>query len=155
MWQTGVYRRAWLVLVFAVCACVTGPSSARSESAEAQVATNFITRLAATWQENSTAQDLDALLSAYKETVVYEHPRVGIRIEGKDQIRAAMARYIGLTRKGTFEVVSRIVGRGIVVLEIDLNAEARAGSAWEAVRRKQVIVIELDGDKISRVADYW
>jgi ketosteroid isomerase-like protein len=119
------------------------------------IARRYVELLTATWQEKATPQDLDALLSLYAEDAVYEHPRVGARIQGKDQIRMGMGRFHGATRNPRLRIKSTIVGRGVVILEMEVQAEAKGEEAWEPLSRTQVTVLETDGTRIRRIADYW
>jgi ketosteroid isomerase-like protein len=131
------------------------PLEGQENGATDSLARRYVELLTATWQEKATPQNLDALLSLYADDAVYEHPRVGARIQGKDQIRTGMGRFLGATRNPSVRIKSTIVGRGVVILEMEVQAEAKGKTAWEPLRRIQITVLETDGTRIRRVADYW
>ena len=136
-------------------ALLSAPLLAQQASTAPSLAQRYRDRLAATLDEKATAQDVDDLLSLYAENVIYEHPRVGARIEGKEQIRAGMNGFLGTTRHPTLRIKNEIEGRGVIVLELDLEAEAKRGESWEPLVRTQVLVLETDGDRILRIIDHW
>ena len=127
----------------------------QDDDSTGSLARRYVELLTATWQEKATPQDIDALLALYTENAVYEHTRVGARIQGKDQIRAAMSSFLGATRNPRLQVKSTILGRGIIVLEVEIRADAKGKGDWEPLSRTQVTVLETDGTRIRRIADYW
>ena len=62
----------------------------------------YLNALAATSHGETTAEDVERVLKFYDEGIVYEHPAVGIRLEGIDAQRqgltAFMASYAGGAR---------------------------------------------------------
>jgi ketosteroid isomerase-like protein len=105
--------------------------------------------------QTSTPTDVDNLLAFYSEEVVYEHPRVKIRIEGKAKIREGMIRFLGVTKDAQIMTVNQISGANMVTVEYRLTFKAKQGSTWEEVSRRQVTLFEFEGEKIKRVVDYW
>jgi hypothetical protein len=91
----------------------------------------------------------------YSERVVYEHPRAGARIEGKDKIRQGMLQFLGAMRNPDVKVETALVGRGVAVLAMQLTAEARRDAVWEPLVRRQIMVLELEGSRIRRLIEYW
>lgn len=108
-----------------------------------------------TMLQTSTPTDVDNLLAFYSEEVVYEHPRVKIRIEGKAKIREGMIRFLGVTKDAQIMTVNQISGANMVTVEYRLTFKAKQGSTWEEVSRRQVTLFEFEGEKIKRVVDYW
>ena len=113
----------------------------------------YVERWRATLREDSDVADLDRLLELYDDDIVYEHPRVGARITGRTVLREGMSRFLGQTRRPTVEVRQRIVGRGIVVLELRVTFEVV--ESGETAERDQVTLLEFGDGKITRIVDYW
>ncbi len=105
--------------------------------------------------QGATEKTVEAALAFLTDTVVYEHARVGARIEGKDALRKGMLNFLGTTRNARDEVVSQLSGPGVVVLELKQSFEAQRDGRWEAQTRNIVKVLEFDGENIRRVIDYW
>jgi ketosteroid isomerase-like protein len=121
----------------------------------ASIERRYVELFTATLRQDATPQDVDNLLLLYTENVVYEHPRAGARIEGKDKIRQAMLQFLGAMRNPDVKVESALLGRGVAVLELQLNAEAKRDAAWEPLARRQIMVLELEGSRIRRLIEYW
>ncbi|HLN97420.1 MAG TPA: nuclear transport factor 2 family protein [Pyrinomonadaceae bacterium] len=109
----------------------------------------------ATMLEKSTTADVDALLAFYTENVIYEHPRVKARIEGKAKMREGMSSFLGVTKNTKIATLSFISGVNVVVAEYRVTFKAQEGSTWKAFSRTQVTLFEFEGNKIKRVGDYW
>jgi ketosteroid isomerase-like protein len=105
--------------------------------------------------EKSTTADVDALLAFYTENVIYEHPRVKARIEGKAKMREGMSSFLGVTKNTKIATLSFISGVNVVVAEYRVTFKAQEGSTWKAFSRTQVTLFEFEGNKIKRVGDYW
>ncbi len=105
--------------------------------------------------EGATPRTVDAALAFLTDTVVYEHPRAGARITGKATLREGMLAFLGAVRNPRDEVVSKLAGPGVVVLQMRQSFQARRGKGWEAQTRTVVKVLEFDGEKIRRIIDYW
>lgn len=105
--------------------------------------------------EGATQGAVDAALAYLTETVIYEHARVGARIEGKAALRKGMMGFIGAVRNPRDEIVSKVSGPGVVVLDLQQSFEARRDGRWEPQARHVVKVLEFEGDKIRRIIDYW
>jgi len=105
--------------------------------------------------EGATQETVEAALAFLADTVVYEHVRVGARIEGKEALRKGMMNFLGATRNPRDEVVSQLSGPGVTVLELNQSFEAKHDDRWEAQTRHIVKVLEFDGEQIRRVIDYW
>src|ERR1700722_15808364 len=53
---------------------------------------------------NATPQDIEKTLDLCSENIVYEHPAAKARIEGKKQMPAGKASYLGLTKDAKYSV---------------------------------------------------
>ena len=134
---------------------VVGSTAAMGQDTSEDLAGDFLTRWRATMAEDATAGDVDRLLALYADSVVYEHPRVGVRIRGKEQIRGGMLRFLGGTRRPRITVAHRAIVPGVVVLELQVGFEIRRGDGWEPSTRRQVTVLEIQDRLIVRMIDYW
>lgn len=105
--------------------------------------------------EGATQSTVEAALAFLTETVVYEHPRAGARIEGKTALREGMRAFLGSVRSPRDEVLSTLAGPGVVVAELRQSFEVRRNAGWESQTRRVVKVLEFDGEMIKRIIDYW
>lgn len=144
-------------ITFVAIGLVVAGSAARAEEGDSLVSLSerYVKLLAATMEEKATPKDVDELLALCTDDMIYEHPRVGARIQGKEQGRRGRAGFLGATRNPSLKIKNRIAGRGIVVLELALTAEAKRDAGWEPMVRTQVTILETDGSRIRRIADYW
>ena len=81
--------------------------------------------------------------------------KAGAVIEGKPQVRAGLAGFIGSTRNPDIQVHRHIAALDVVVVEYDRLYESRSDGRWQAQERHQLTLFELDGDRIKRIRDYW
>ena len=109
----------------------------------------------ATMLQASTPADVDRLLAFYTDDIIYEHPRVKMRIEGKTKIREGMLSFLGVTKNTKIATVSFITGVNVVVAKYRVTFKAQEGSSGKNVSRTQVTLFEFEGNKIKRVVDYW
>jgi hypothetical protein len=58
-------------------------------------------------------------------------------------------------RRPAVRVRQSIAGRDVLVLALEVTAEARSDTAWVPLARTQVTVLELSAGRIRRVLDYW
>jgi ketosteroid isomerase-like protein len=152
----GKLRSLGIVTILFVGATLQGGAAlAQKESASTALGPKWVERLTVVMMESATKQDIDNLLALYADDIVYEHPRMGARTQGKRQIRKGMSQYLGATRNPSLRIKSTIAGRNVIVLELELRAEAKQNTAWEPLTRTQVTVLETDGSHIRRVIDYW
>jgi ketosteroid isomerase-like protein len=147
--------RGILALLLISSALSGRPSPAQETSGATALARQWVERLTTVMQQNATRQDVDNLLALCTDDAVYEHPRMRARTPGKRRIRAEMAEYLGETRSPSLRVKSTIEGRNVVVLELEVQAEAKRKGGWEPLTRTQVTVLETDGSRIRRILDYW
>jgi ketosteroid isomerase-like protein len=137
---------------------ITSFGSARAAASDDKlksIVDKYLVARQSTMLQASTSTDVDNLLAFYSEGVIYEHPRVKIRIEGKANIREGMIRFLGVTKDTRIIMVNRICGANVVAAEYRVTFKAKQGSSWEEVSRTQVTLFEFEGEKIKRVVDYW
>ena len=131
---------------------LTGPG----ESQDADPADAYLALTRAVMAETATAADVDALLALYADDVVYEHPRVGIRIKGSEQVRRGLVAFLGRTRNPEIERQHRIEGEAVRIVTHRVAFEADTPDGWQPVERMQIVVLELDAShQITRIIDYW
>jgi len=149
-------RKTHLALVFMGLVVAAGFARATtSDTNLAGIVNKFLAARQATMLEKSALTDIDALLAFYAEDVVYEHPRVKMKIEGKATMREGMGKFLGLTRDARIVTLNQISNLNVVVAEYQVTFKAQDGNAWKEVTRKQVSLFEFEGEKIKRVVDYW
>jgi len=120
------------------------------------VAQRFVASFQAMHQAAATAADVDRLLGLCTDDVVYEHAKVGAVVRGKDQLRSGFVAHLGEIRGDRTQVVHSAQGPRLVALEVLRTFEVKEGSLWRPVSRKQLLVLERDGqDRIRRVLDDW
>jgi ketosteroid isomerase-like protein len=132
--------------------------SARADASDdklTSIVDKYLAARQATMLQASTTNDVDVLLAFYTEDIIYEHPRVKMRIDGRATIREGMARFLGATKDTRIVTINRISGVDMVVAEYRVTFKAQEGSSWKDVSRTQVTLFEFAGDKIKRVVDYW
>lgn len=107
-------------------------------------------------REPATREDLDRLTFLYAVDVVYEHPREGVRIQGRDRVAEAMAAFLGQTRNPDVDLRGSTTGEGVVVLDYTLEMEMRTEAGWRPLDRHQITVLEVTAEgRIRRILDYW
>jgi hypothetical protein len=105
--------------------------------------------------EGATPTAVDAALAFLTDTVVFEHPRAGARIEGKETLRRGMLGFLGATRNPHDEILAKVVGPSVVALELRQSFETPGSAGWQSHTRRGVKVLEFDGLKIRRVIEFW
>jgi len=119
----------------------------------------YLDALAATTHGQSTENDIDAVLDYYSDDVVYEHPRFGIRLEGKEAQRHGMVSflqsYAGGPSDSSIEILDFMKGEDVVTVRMAVSFLQDREGVIEEVSRNQLRVLEFSSGKISRVIDYW
>jgi ketosteroid isomerase-like protein len=115
----------------------------------------WLQRLAAAMEEQASQADVDRLLDLYTDDAVYEHPKAQARIEGKSALQAGISAHLHETRSPQFQIIQLISGDGFAVVEVAVRLDIRDESRWIASTRRQVVVLELKGDRIQRIIDHW
>ena len=120
---------------------------------------DYLDALASTTHGKSTERDVDAVLDYYSENIVYEHPRFGIRLEGKEAQRQGMVAflesYAGGPSDSSVEILDFMKGDGVVTMRLVVSFLLEREGVVEAVSRDQLRVFEFSSGKISRIIDYW
>jgi ketosteroid isomerase-like protein len=115
----------------------------------------WLQRLAGTMEEQASEADVDRLLDLYNDDVVYEHPKAGARVAGKSAIRDGVSSHLHETRNPELQVVQLISGDNFAVVEVAVKFDIHDGSKWLPLSRRQVIVLEMKGERIQRIIDHW
>ena len=116
---------------------------------------DYLARLTQTWTSGANADDVGKLIALFHADVVYEHPRAGALVEGASTVREGMLGFLGASRSPRVRDLEIAEGRGVLILQFRLDLEVRDGSTWQAVNRRQIIVLEIRDGLITRIIDYW
>jgi hypothetical protein len=141
----------WPLFLF-IASPVSGDDSPKRME---QVAEHALAARQKMMQQDATAADVDAFLALCTDGLVYEDPVVNMRIEGRKTIREGMVSFLGLSRSPSMVLTKRIAVANVVVLELVVSFEARENDTWKTTSRRQVTILEFEGSKIRRLADYW
>ena len=99
---------------------------------------------------------MNAFLAFGTENLTYEDPVVKMKIGGRDQIRQGMISFLGLSRRARITITKQIVVANLVVLDQDVSFEEKQeDNSWKPRSRHQVTILEFEGARIRRIADYW
>ena len=136
---------------------------ANADAAPANVKTIFVPdyldALASVTHGQSTESDIDAVLDYYSDNIVYEHPRFGIRLEGKAAQRqgkvAFLSSYDGGPSDSSIEILDFMKGDGVVTVRLAVSFLQARKDTVERISREQFRVLEFSSGKISRIIDYW
>ena len=120
-----------------------------------QVAEHALAARQRMMQQGATAGDVDAFLAFCTDNLVYEDPVVNMKIEGRKQIREGMLGFLGLSRNARMVKTKRIAVANIVVFDLVVSFQEKQDSAWKTTTRHQMTILEFEGSKIRRLADYW
>jgi hypothetical protein len=119
------------------------------------LAKGYLEARQATMQDKAGPADVDRLLSFCLDSVVYEHPRVGIKLTGTDVLRSSTVNFLGASRNATIRVTASLQGAGVVTAQTDVAFEGKDADKWQPVKRQQIWVFEFEGAKIKRIIEYW
>ncbi len=150
-----VLKRLTLMLLLVFSSLSAGLAKDTSATAAECLIESYLDAWVAVMKVDAGAGQLDRLMDFFHEDIVYEHPRVGAVIEGKTQVRAGMAKFIGSTRYPEIRVRRHIAALDVVVVEYDRVYESRSDGQWQAQERHQLTLFELDGDRIKHIRDCW
>ncbi len=147
---------ATLALAAAASPSLVAPFEAAAQTPPDGLGQTYLSAVEAVLRQTATPEDIERLTFLYSVDVVYEHPRVGIRIRGRDEIAEAMARFLGKTRNPDTDVHGSTQGEGVVVLDFTLEMETETELGWRPLERRQVTVLEVNAQgRISRILEYW
>ena len=131
----------------------------KAEPPQNQLLNDYFSALAATTHGQTTDADIDRLMAFYSADVVYEHPGVGIKIEGINAQRqganALRPSYGGDITDSVVEIVDFIEGPDVAMARLNVRFIANREGALELVAREQWRVLETKDGKITRIIDYW
>jgi hypothetical protein len=129
------------------------PASAEDASVE-QLAEHALGARKKMMQRNATAADVDAFLGLCTDNLIYEDPVVNVRMEDKKQIREAMLHFLGRTGDVKIVITNRLAVANVVVFEQQVSFQDKQNAGNTTIRR-QLTLLEFEGPKIRRIADYW
>ena len=148
--------------MFRILALATLLTASRSSTIVAQAATpdlaaivdRFMALERARQAPGATDADVDRLLALMADSVVYEHPRARVRLQGKAVLRQGMLSYLGSVRNARDSVFERTMAPGVVVIVSETQGEMMRDGAWVPLRRRGLRVFEFEGDRVQRVIEY-
>lgn len=108
-----------------------------------------------TMQREADESTVDELISLVDENMVYEHPKVGIRIEGSGSYRQGLEAFLGATDLGRYEVLDYLVNGNTVAISMNRIFSVKTDEEWQERSIEQLMVFEVRDGKITRLIDYW
>lgn len=150
-------RGAWYKLALTGCLLVTVTApDAGGQAVPEGLGNTWLAFIEGVLRQTATADDIERLTFLYSADVLYEHPRVGVRIQGRERVAEAMAAFLGETRNPDVDVHGSTTGEGVIVIDYTLEMEARTDAGWRKLERRQVTVLEVTPDgRIRRILEYW
>ena len=119
---------------------------------------NYLNAEKATMVKGATKGDIDRLLTLCMDEVIYEHVRFAAQVTGKKRIEEGMLLHLddyeGSEQDTRFEVINIILGYKIVVVEYRQLFKANDNGKIQDIDRRKLTILEFDGSKICRIADY-
>jgi ketosteroid isomerase-like protein len=101
------------------------------------------------------SKTIERALAYCGDDLVYEHPAVKARIEGKQEIRAGMMGYLGQTKNPSYQI--RIIANraDVVVAQVHQRFLVKQDDgSWRPGIRSNLTVFEIANGKIQRILDY-
>jgi len=145
-------------LLLAVLVCLSAsPHALTSQATTSDLVVavdRFIALDRARQAPGATAADVDRVLALLTDSVIYEHPRAGARLQGKSTLRQGMLGYLGSVRNGRDSVLQRTSAPGVVVVVTQTRGEIENNGKWDPFARRTLRVIEFEGDRIRRIIEY-
>ena len=129
-------------------------ASAQQPPDQAAIVAEFLSLERARQSPGATEADVDRLLALLADSVVYEHPRAGARLRGKDVLRLGMLGYMGSVRNVSDSVTSRTTAPDVVVLVVETRGEMSRDGRWIPFRRRSLRVFEFAGHRVQRIIEY-
>ena len=129
-------------------------ASAQQSPNQAAIVAEFLSLERARQSPGATEADVDRLLALMADSVVYEHPRAGARLQGKDVLRRGMLRYLGSVRIVSDSVISRTTAPDVVVLVVETRGELSRDGQWIPFTRRSLRVFEFAGHWVRRIIEY-
>ena len=129
-----------------------------ADKAPAEIFQDYLRLKADTMRSGATKADIGRVLAFYTDDIVYEDPKVKVRIEGKDRIRSGMLshtdEYAGSPAETSISVETSISHHNVVAAVIEEVFWIKGEDGRSKVQRKRLAVAEFRGDKICRLIDY-
>lgn len=127
-----------------------------SQNKNSTLAENYLSALRSTLHGETTQADLDQLIKLYDEQIVYEHPKVGIKLEGSEVIANGLQNFLnsygGSQKDVTINGSTQILKPSMSAIEFELSFLLADGSK---VTRQVVTILEFKEEKITRIIEYW
>lgn len=108
-----------------------------------------------TMQAHAEETSVDAVLELLETNFVYEHPRVGIKIEGAENYRKGLTAFLGASDRGRYEVMEYMSNGDTVTISMNRKFRVERDGEWQEQSVEQMTVFEIRDEKISRMIDYW
>jgi ketosteroid isomerase-like protein len=122
---------------------------------EASLIHKYLQARVATMQLDATPKDIETVLAFCTDDFVYEHPAAKARIAGKDQVRAGMTGYLGLTKSTTYRLRMLSSNHNVVIAKVEMRFIAKLNDgSWKPSARTNLTVFEIENGKIKRILDY-
>ena len=116
---------------------------------------NYLEARVQAMQASATEADVDKALAFCADDVVYEHPAVKAKIEGKENLKRGMTGYLGETKDASFKTGRMLANKNVVVAEVEMKFLAKQeDGSWKSGGRKNITVFELENGKIKRILDH-
>jgi ketosteroid isomerase-like protein len=151
--------RIVMLLAMGIGVFLVADTDAGSADDESVFVPHYLDALAAATHGQSTEDDIDAVLDYYTENIVYEHPRFGVRLEGKEAQRLGMVSfldsYAGGPSDSAIEIIDFMKGDQVVAVRIAVSFLQDREGVVERASRNQLRILEISSGKISRIIDYW
>jgi len=123
-----------------------------------EAADDYLRALCPTLARGASESDLERVLSFCTDDVVYEHPIFGLKVEGKERIREGMrshvADYVGTRDESGVVVLSRIVSKDAVAVQVRETFFVEQDGKRERIQRDKLRILEFREGRIRRVLDY-
>jgi ketosteroid isomerase-like protein len=123
-----------------------------------KIVEDYLRAKTATLRAGVSEADVDRLLAYYTDDVVYEDPKVKMRVEGKDRIRSGMLShaddYAGSAAETSITIEKTLDLANAVTAVVHEVFWAKGEKGRQKIDRKRLLVIEFRDDKICRVIDY-
>ena len=132
------------------------PAAARGQDkASEELVRQYVQARSQTMQQSASSRDIERALSFCAEDFVYEHPSVGAKIEGKENVRSGMSGYLGETKDATYTLRILASNPDVVVARVDQRFLAKQeDGSWAAGERSNITAFEIREGKIRRILDY-
>jgi hypothetical protein len=108
-----------------------------------------------TMQANADEVSVNDAVRWLADSVVYEHPAVGVRMVGRTTVAEGIQSFLGATRSAAIELLSELTAPGVVAAEERVSFEVKREGGWTRETRLQLTVYEVREGRITRMIEYW